>query len=241
MNSPKPKPLRVAAFGATGSGKTQWTKRYLREQGHKRLMTWDYKHDPGLVDVGQPVHDLGAFVRALRAKAFNVRYMVDHEQDIDLQFKVFCQAAWLAAWEGGDVCMFVDELPEVTKSNKAPAAWRKCVNVGREFTGQRGDIVGISIVGSGQRATECDKSFVTNCDIVHCGRLGWEDDAKAMAKTLRVPALELMDLPDLHWVEKRQGETQPRRGVLTFGNEKPPQKSPPAKKTTARPRLKKAP
>jgi hypothetical protein len=225
------KPLTIAAFGARGTGKTVFVRQYLDTLRPPRLAVWDFKHDPALKTLGKPYADLRAFVLALKLPGFHARYLPDHTKDMQKQFDVFCAACWTAS----RLVMFVDELPEVTKASRAPATWRRCVNVGREYTAPDGKPGWLAIIGAGQRAAECDKSFTSNADVVHCGRLAHEDDAKAMCKVLGCASRELMTMPDLHWIERRAGQIKPAKGVLTFkGNKKvkinssapPPDKKP---------------
>lgn len=208
------KALTIAAFGARGTGKTAWVKQQILKAKSPRLMVWDYKHDPPLKDLGTAHASLPAFIRACKAPSFKARYLVDHGADIQAQFDLFCQTAWAA----GNVLMFVDELPEVTKANKAPPAWRKCVNVGRLYTGHDGREKSISIIGVGQRPAECDKSFISNADVIHTGRLSNASDARELAASLGCNFRDLLALPDLAWIEKRADQVDFSRGVLTFSN-----------------------
>lgn len=216
------KALTWAAFGARGTGKTAWVKQLIMAQRPARLMVWDFKHDPSLTDVGTPFTALPEFIRACGARSFAARFLPDHGADMAAQFDLFCRAAWAA----GDVLVFVDELPEVTKANRAPPAWRRLVNVGREYQ-HGGKVKRVAIIGAGQRPAECDKSFIANADVVHVGRLGNAADAAEMARSWGIAARELMDLPDLHYLEKRADSSEIHRGVLRFGN------APKARKKTA--------
>lgn len=218
---PKPKALTLAAFGARGTGKTAWVKQQLERIKPPRLLIWDFKHDPALEGIGRPVASLPELIKAAKAKRFSMRFQVDHTRDIQAQFDLFCQAAWLA----GDVMLFVDELPEVTKANKAPAAWRRCVNVGRLYRGQDGRERSISIIGAGQRPAECDKSFISNADVIHTGRLSHAGDARELAQSLGCDHRILMTLPDLHWVEREAANMEPTRGILTFSKKRPAAKN----------------
>lgn len=206
------KALTIAAFGARGTGKTVWVRQQIAAAAPPRLLVWDFKHDPGLEGVGQAVNSLPGMIRALKAPAFKVRYLVDHSRDLVGQFDLFCQAAWLA----GNVLVFVDELPEVTKANKAPPAWRRIVNIGREYRGSDGALRHISIIGAGQRPAECDKSFISNCDVIHTGRLSHAGDARQIAEFMGCDYTELMRLPDLEWVERRAGVVEMQRGKIIF-------------------------
>jgi hypothetical protein len=213
------KALTIAAFGARGSGKTAYVKQHLAQARPDRLLVWDHKHDPSLADLGKAYKGQKAwalFVKAAQLAHFSLRYLPDHELDINKQFSAFCQLAWHA----GNLTMFVDELPEVTKANRAPPMWRKCVNVGRSYSLWNGNHSALSIIGAGQRAAECDKSFTGNADVVHCGRLANTMDAKAMAVLLGCKEQELMQLPDLHWIERHAGRIDPVRGVLSFAKKR---------------------
>lgn len=206
------KALTVAAFGARGTGKTAFVVQRLKADNPGRLLVWDFKHDPALEGIGKPMDKLPALIGACKSPAFKLRYLVDHGRDLSAQFDLFCQAAWLA----GDVTIFVDELPEVTKANRAPAAWRRCVNIGRLYRSADGREKSIAIIGAGQRPAECDKSFISNCDLIHTGRLSHADDARALAPSIGCDWRELLTLPDLHWIEREAGKIEPARGVLQF-------------------------
>ena len=203
----------MAAFGARGTGKTAWVKQQIAALRPARLMVWDFKNDPSLSDVGKPYKSLPEFIKSLKEKSFQSRYLVNHSGDIHAQFNLFC----LAAWQAGCVVMFVDELPEVTKANKAPAAWRRCVNIGREYQDEKtGARKWLSIIGAGQRPAECDKSFIGNTDTIHTGRLSHASDARELADSLGCDFRELLKLPNLHYVERRADQAEPTRGILTF-------------------------
>lgn len=221
----QPKALTIAVFGARGTGKTAWISQQLRTAKPPRLMLWDFKHDPGLDGMGKPFHSLPEFVRSLKAQAFASRYMVNHGADVQHQFDIFCKAAWHA----GCLVMFVDELPEVTKANKAPANWRRCVNVGRDYRDDAGSRKWLSIIGAGQRPAECDKSFISNADVIHTGRLSNSADARELSQSLACDFRDLLALPDLHWIERRAGQIEPARGVLSFSSKKTTKPKPRAK------------
>lgn len=200
-------------FGGRGTGKTTGALAYIKARRPARLLAWDYKSDPRLAGLGRPLGSLPDVIRAMSGDRWQLRYLVDHDRDLRAQFDLFCRAAWLA----GDALVYVGELPEVTAPGRAPAAWKKIVNVGREYS-RPGDgrIVGLSIVGDGQRLAECDKSFTSNLELIRCGRMGHEDDARAAARLLNCPWGELMTLPNLAYFERRQGDVFPQRGVLRF-------------------------
>ena len=200
------KALVQLAAGARGTGKTAWMVQQCRAD--KRLLWWDFKHDANLDGIGQSHSDLAGLIRAMAAPAFRLRYLVDHDRDVHQQFDLFCRAAWLA----GRLRLAVSELPEVTKANRAPAIWRKCVNVGRDY--ERGKW--LAIIAETQRLAEIDKSFIGNCDVVHTGRLGNLGDCEALGRMWGVPVSELAAMADMHYIERRADRPGLTRGVLTF-------------------------
>lgn len=202
----------VAVFGARGTGKTAWIKQRIRREAPPRLLVWDFKNDPTLEDMGRPVATLPAMFAAMKAPRFQLRYKVNHATDIKLQFEYFCRGAY----EAGCLLMFVDELPEVTKAGSAPPAWRRCVNVGRDYRDSQGARKWLSIIGAGQRAAECDKSFISNADVIHTGRANHLDDAIQIARTLGCKPTDIVNLPNLHWIEKDAAKTTFERGILKF-------------------------
>jgi len=186
---------------------------------------WDHKHDPSLRDKPwQPLGAIADVARAAMAPAFNIKFMVDHTKDVAAQFDLFCRIAYQA----GNLTMWVDELPEVTKANRAPPAWKTCVNVGREYM-IGGQIKRLTIIGTGQRMAEMDKSFLDNCDIIHTGRLG-HGDAEKLSRSWGLKPGELTNLPDLHWLEKRAESNEIHRGVLTFAKKVTPKTTKTTKK-----------
>ena len=203
------KALTIAAFGARGTGKTAWIRQQLMQAAPPRLMVWDFKHDAALRDLGTPYSDWARFVGACGKPAFRARYLPDHARDVHQQFEAFCRVAWAA----GCLVMFVDELPEVTRANKAPPAWRRCVNVGRDY---EGGTQWLSIIAAGQRPTEVDKSFLSNCDVIHTGRLSYVEDARMFARMWGIDPAEITNLPDLHWLEKQASVAEVQRGVVSF-------------------------
>lgn len=210
----------MAAFGATGAGKTEWVLQTLSVINAPRLLVWDHKHDHTLQEVGQGFKVWADFVNACRGKTFKARYLPNHRGDLAAQFEAFCSLAWHL----GNAVVFVDELPEVTKANRAPLTWRTIVNVGRSYDdGSKS----LSVIGAGQRPAEVDKSFLANCDVIHTGRLGDIQDAKRFAGSWGVEPSELVNLPNLHWLEKRASDPQIFRGVLQYGYRKSSRKTKP--------------
>lgn len=193
----------VGVLGSTGSGKSAWIKRTFLAKKPRRLMVWDFKREYG--QHATQTDSLDAMLDALDKPTFRTAFMpAMAEKTRAAQFDLFCRAALHL----GNVTMIVEELAFVTRPGWAPDAWRMLTLTGRHDA--------MTIVGASQRPASIDKDFLGNCTLVHAGVLGYEDDAKAVAKVLRVRPDELMTLPELHWIERERGAAEPRRGVLTF-------------------------
>lgn len=234
MSAPIAKALTRACFGAKGSGKTAQVRKWWEAERPPRWLGWDFKHDPSLEGVGVPVTSLDQLAAAAKAPRFQLRYLVNHTQDVQAQFRLFCVIAWIA----GNLEMFVDELPEVTTAARAWPEWRRCVNVGRDYV-QGGQRKFLAITAAGQRLAETDKSFISNCDVLHIGRLSNPADCREVAGLFGfgVTPSEVASMPDLHYLEKRADKPGVVRGVLSFGHAR----APAAKKKTRKPTSAKAP
>lgn len=199
------KPLIVAALGSRGTGKSAWVLQYLQAMKPPRLALWDYMDEAEWA--GPAVHDIGAAIRAMAAASFCIRFVPSHDEEVTpLQFEAWCKACMLA----GNLTAYVEELAFVTTAHKAPAAWRAMCLLGRHARHR------VSIIGTSQRPNQVDKEFLSNADLVHCGRLGNAPDAKAAAAVLAVHHIEVQRMPDLHYIERATGSIEPTRGVLTF-------------------------
>lgn len=202
------KPFLWAALGSRGTGKSAWVKRQVEQIKPARLAVWDL-----MKEYGHGTEDLGAAIRALSAKRFSVCFYPSRNAEVrEQQFDLWCRAL-LAA---GNLLAIVEELAFVTKPYKAPAGWQELSLLGRHPEHA------VSIIGTSQRPAHIDKDFLGNCDLIHCGRLGEEPDAKKAGPKVNVPWKELMLLPDLHFVERHSSSVEATRGVLSFGRSRPP-------------------
>jgi len=191
----------IAVFGARGTGKSGWIKQHQEVRLAKRLIVWDYMHE--YQQIARPLNTLGDMLQAIRLKAWRVAYQVDHAKQ-DAAFDFVCSAARAV----GNCTLLVEELAFVTKANKAPSAWRQATLIGRHS--------GVTIIGASQRPASVDKDFIACADIIHCGRLANEPDAKAVATFLGCDWRELINLPDLHFIELDVTKRETTRGVLRF-------------------------
>lgn len=209
----------VAALGSRGTGKSAWVRQRVQAAKPARLAVWDYMDEHGFL--GPPVHDLGAAIRAMQGRRWVVRFVPSHDDKRRAaQFELWCRACMAA----GHLTAWVEELAMVTTAHKAPPGWRAMCLLGRH------ERHSVSIIGTSQRPAQVDKEFLGNLDLMHCGRLGEEPDAKRVAGRLGVPYRELLTLPDLHYIERDPAQLEPTRGVLSFAGKrpaKPPPKGPP--------------
>jgi len=210
------KPLILAALGARGTGKSAWVKQQLDRMRPSRLAVWDLMQEYDL----QATEDLGEFIRWMKGRAFRVAFRPSRDDRTrERQFDLWCRAQ-LAA---GRCTSVVEELAFVTKPMKAPAGWREMVLLGRHQQHQ------LSIIGTSQRPASIDKDFLSNCDLVHCGRLAYKPDAVKAAEVLGVDFDTLLRLPDLAWYERRAGATDATQGTLKFASPLPRRRAPSGK------------
>jgi hypothetical protein len=208
------KPFAWAVLGARGTGKSAWVKQQLGKLKPRRLVVWDYMRE-----YSDGTTDLAATIRAMGARSFSVVFQPSHDDTItDIcgrkisvrawQFELFCKAAF----EARNLVAIVEELAFVTRPSWAPAPWRELSLLGRHQ--------GVSTIGTSQRPASIDKDFLGNVDLVHCGRLALPRDAANVAPVLGIAATELLHMPNLAFIERREGEHKCTRGVLSFSGAK---------------------
>lgn len=201
------KPELWAALGARGTGKSAWVRREVERLRPARLAVWDLmrEHQAAVV-----TDDLGEALRAMGGRRWSVAFRpAGDPKRRAAQFDLWCRGLMAA----GDCLALVEELAFVTQASKAPPAWAEVCLLGRHR--------GVSVIGTSQRPASVDKAFLGNVDLVHAGRQAYEADARTVGQLVGVPWAELMTLPDLHWIERRAGATEARRGVLTFDRPAP--------------------
>lgn len=201
----------IAILGARGSGKSTWFRELLEDRAPTRLGLWDTKREHGL----QGTADLGEFVRALRGRTWRLAFyptMTDDKRRA-LEFNIWC----LAMYRAKHCFAGVEELAFVTTPSRSPQGWRTLSLLGRDENPEGG---AVTVAATSQRPASIDKDFIGNATLIHTGRLPYEDDAKAVARTLGVPAAELMQLEQLHWIERGQLDSEPRRGQVRFSRQK---------------------
>lgn len=199
----------IAILGARGSGKSTWFRELLEQRRPTRLGLWDTKREHGV----RGTADLGEFIRALRAPAWQLAFyptMTDDKRRAR-EFDLWCMAMYRAkrCFAG------VEELAFVTTASRSPQGWRTLSLLGRDENPEGGNV---TVAATSQRPASIDKDFLGNCTLIHTGRLPYEDDAVTVARTLGVPASTLMALPKLHWIERGQDDTAARTGKVALSS-----------------------
>lgn len=188
-------------FGATGSGKSLYVKTVLLKPKPKRLMVWNYQHEQGYSELcTTSTSSLKDVATKAKNKAFAIDFKPNLHGDVPAQFDVFCKIAHAVP----DTTIVVEELSFVTNPSWSPPSWRAICATGRH--------TGMTVIGLAQRTAMVDKTFYGMCTTVRCGRLGFVDDAKGMAKVLRVQADEILELKPLDFIERDMTTGVVKRG-----------------------------
>ena len=199
----------VAVIGATGSGKTEWIRQQIRRGKPRRLVVWDPKPTSNYAEFGPTFTSLAELASAMLDAGPRGELRAIYRPGTDMtkfpaKFDKLCMMAF--AWKN---CTLVgEELAHTTKSGYAPAGWMQCVTLGREE--------GMIIFGATQRPALCDKTFLSNASMVHCGRLQATSDRKVMADILDCPPADLVTLKPMEFIE-RADTGEMRRGAVVWG------------------------
>lgn len=187
-----------AIMGASGCGKTSHLIALLRKRKRKRTLIWSPKEKeddyasfyPG----SEVVNTVGDVLRILRAAGKGECHIVYKPRLIrktdEEQFSAVCKIA--VACE--NITFIVDELHTVTRPTWSPDGWRKMVLMGRAY--------GMEVFGLSQRPASVDKDFYSNLSSIHCGRMAFEPDCKAVAPALGVTWTEVSALSGYQWIER---------------------------------------
>lgn len=188
----------IAIMGSTGCGKSHFLRSMLAKRRRKRTLIWSPKEAidnyaalyPGSVVLTKA----GDVLQALRAAGKGEVHIVfrprlNRKLD-EQQFGAVCKMAMLAR----DITFIGEELHTVTKPSWAPDGWSELIMMGRGY--------GVEVFGLSQRPASMDKDFFSNISMIHTGRLAFEDDAKTVAKTLRVGVADVLNLTGYQWLER---------------------------------------
>lgn len=201
-----------AVLGMTGTGKTQWLIQRIARPKRKRLMIWspkevidNYAQRFGGQKVTSAKQCLDAAI-ASRGGSMVIVFAPPGARKADtMLFSQFCEIAMKAR----NVTVIVEELHTVTKPSAAPDGWAKLCMMGRGY--------GAEIFALSQRPASCDKAFMGNLSFIHSGRLGYEEDAKVVGKLLNLPHGDLLNLPDMHYLEREPRAMGPAKsGIVKY-------------------------
>lgn len=195
-------------LAASGSGKGLWIKGELRRLRPARLIIWDYKDEYGEFAPGL-VHSLEA-VRLAMIKAgprgpLRLRYKCKPGTNVKqtrAEFEGLCRL--VQAW--GNCVFLAEELSNVTTPSWAPAAWREMTTGGRHER--------VHIIGVAQNPALIDKTFLSNCTLIHVGPLREFRHRQAVARSMDVPVEEVTSLVQFEWIERDFDKRTTRRGFV---------------------------
>lgn len=192
-------------MAASGSGKGLWIKQFLRTEKPARLVIWDYKNEyqefaPTLVS------NLEALRKAMLKAGggpLRIRYKCKPGTDVKQTMREFEGVCRLVqAWQK---CVFIaEELSNVTTPGWAPAAWREM------STGGRHELV--HIIGVAQNPALIDKTFLSNCTLIHVGPLREYRHRQTVARSMDLPVQELTELVKFQWIERNNDTREVARG-----------------------------
>lgn len=132
--------------------------------------------------------------------------MHDIDADMGAQFDGFCRLAYIAMRaHPGEVTVIVEELADVTSPGKAPPGWGVIVRRGLRY--------GPQLYAVTQRPSESDKTVMGNASIFHCHSMARADDARYMAREMRIDQEKIDALRPLQFIERDR-----RSGTLVAGD-----------------------
>jgi hypothetical protein len=197
--------------GASRSGKTSWVAG--RVAGARRLLVWDTVGEFAEKFHCYPIWSIAQLAKVCSpsSPAQRIAFQPMHGTDdegrsiIKLQFDAFCRCAYIAMRAHRRLSLVVEELADVTSPGKAPAAWGAIVRRGLRY--------GPEIYALTQRPSESDKSIMGNASVFHCHAMARADDARYMAKEMRIDQAAIDELAPLQFLQRDR-----RTGVLRGGD-----------------------
>lgn len=187
----RPSGRLVAVTGASQSGKSHWTA--LQVKAAPRLLVWDYKAEWFHKHNCRRVQSFAELAQIARSGARPERIAYCTTGMNREAFDFFCRFAWIWLRQAAGV-LVIEETASVTSPGKAPDGWGDVCRMGLGF--------GCDIYAVTQRPAESDKTALGNASLVHCHRMGTDDDIRYMSKLLRVDAARVDSLLDYQWIER---------------------------------------
>lgn len=185
-------------------GKSASIRQHLQAAPPVRLVIVDPMDECG--DLAQRA-TLGQIGRALAGTgAFRLRYIPGSLQQSAAweRFGALCQAAY----EGGSVTLYVEELSQFTSASYVPPPWARAVAMGRKR--------GLSLLCATQRPALCDKTLLGNCTHLRAFAMRYPEDRREVAKVLGCTDRDLAQLAPLQYVERDFLTQKTTAGTLTF-------------------------
>lgn len=202
-----------AVIGASGTGKGLWVKEQLAALQPARLVIWDFMDE--YQSHARPSATLDAIrkdmIKAGRSGPLRVRYTPrgTQEKEVRKEFETLCELVY--AWGG---CVFVaEELSNVTTPGWAPPAWRKMSTSGRH--------VGVTLIGITQSPALIDKTYLSNCTLVHVSGLRNNAHREYVAREIDCPVEKITALKPFQWIERDHATQELRFGVVKVPNSAP--------------------
>lgn len=214
-----------AVIGASGTGKGLWIKEQLAALQPSRLVIWDFMDEYS--DHARPSATLDAIRRDMilagKSGPLRVRYTPKGtgEKALRKEFETLCELVY--AWGG---CVYVaEELSNVTTPGWAPPAWRKMSTSGRH--------VGVTLIGVTQNPALIDKTYLSNCTLVHVSGLRNNHHREYVAREIDCTVDDIKDLQPFQWIERDHAAGELRKGVVKVPNSAPTRRGRSAKATGA--------
>lgn len=195
-----------AVIGASGSGKSIYTKREIKRRKPARLIIIDPQDEYG--DYATKVDNMADLFKSViedgkPRSRFKVRIQLKGDRDAkEKAFSAICRLC-LAV---GKVLLVPEELHLVTKASNPPPGWSEATLTGRHK--------GLEIIGVSQRPASVDKDFFSNATKVRCGRLNYASDVTTMANVLAVDKSDITGLAELEYIERDMRTGTTKRGKI---------------------------
>lgn len=206
-------------MAASGSGKGLWLNDFLRREKPARLVISDFKleyaeHAPLLV---RNLSDVRAAMLKDGDGPLRIRFKskpgTTGKQQM-AEFEGLCRL--VQAWQ--NCCFLAEELSNFTTPSWAPPAWREMTTGGRHEN--------VHIVGVAQNPALIDKTFLSNCTMIHVGPLRQAAHRQAVALSMDVDPGRLAKLVKFQWMEKDFDTGEVTTGWVQIPGKKAPRNAP---------------
>lgn len=176
-------------IGATGTGKSETVKRWLRDNKPARLIAYDPQNDYG--EFALRTNRLSVIERDSRNKTFALALSPSDDLEFaQRQFNELCNIAY----DTGNCVFIVDELADVTTAGWSPAGWSRVVRKGRHRA--------MVVIAASGRPADIDKRVLGMATRIICRRLNDDPSVRTMAAVLQVQPAELIALTGYSAIER---------------------------------------